>query len=547
MLNSILAAAFSNSLNQGFTLVIIGLTALAVIGAFSGRGLLARLTAAAPGLLTAIGVLGTFVGILIGLLDFEVADISKSVPQLLEGMKTAFVTSVFGMGGGILVKLVSEVVARPSAATEHSGVEDVLDALNGIRKDGEKARTEMAVALDKVRVALTGDNESSLVTQLQRLRTDVTDEIRESRRSNADLIGTITNEIRTISTTLTESASKAIVEALERSIRDFNDKLSEQFGENFKQLNVAVGRLLDWQENYRQQMMANAEALRDGAAGIQAARAGLEAIGSQATALVDAAANLRSLLDALGTTRAELEARLEAFRTMADQAAGAMPLIQTKLDELTTGFARQVDAAAGNVAGIAADMRAKFEAVEDALQAYSKRFVDALGEAVQEANEATRETASEVEKAIKAIAANVEGAQSAQAKMLVELSEGYARLRDDAEAVGEEMQTTIKEAGEALRETLSQAAAEMQKSNAETARVTSQQLQRTADEEFRRIAASLDDQVKQLDGALKTELERALTGMGSQLVSLTGKFVDDYRELTNRISDAVRSMERMKP
>jgi hypothetical protein len=32
--------------------------------------------------------------------------------------------------------------------------------------------------------------------------------------------------------------------------------------------------------------------------------------------------------------------------------------------------------------------------------------------------------------------------------------------------------------------------------------------------------------------------------MGSQLVSLTGKFVDDYRILTNSVQEAVRTMRR---
>ena len=33
-------------------------------------------------------------------------------------------------------------------------------------------------------------------------------------------------------------------------ISDFNDKISEQFGENFKQLNQGVGKMLEWQIEY---------------------------------------------------------------------------------------------------------------------------------------------------------------------------------------------------------------------------------------------------------------------------------------------------------
>ncbi len=46
-----------------------------------------------PTLLTSIGILGTFSGIVFGLMDFNVNDIDGSVPQLLEGLKTAFISS----------------------------------------------------------------------------------------------------------------------------------------------------------------------------------------------------------------------------------------------------------------------------------------------------------------------------------------------------------------------------------------------------------------------------------------------------------------------
>ena len=55
------------------------------------------LTAYAPTLLTTIGILGTFAGIISGLLGFEVENIDESIATLLEGLKTAFITSLAGM------------------------------------------------------------------------------------------------------------------------------------------------------------------------------------------------------------------------------------------------------------------------------------------------------------------------------------------------------------------------------------------------------------------------------------------------------------------
>jgi hypothetical protein len=50
-----------------------------------------------PSILVAIGILGTFTGIFIGLLNFDVNQIDTSLPHLLSGLKTAFFTSILGL------------------------------------------------------------------------------------------------------------------------------------------------------------------------------------------------------------------------------------------------------------------------------------------------------------------------------------------------------------------------------------------------------------------------------------------------------------------
>lgn len=61
----------------------------------------------APALLTAIGILGTFTGIFLGLQGIDLGNLNESQQlitasqNLLAGMKTAFVTSLFGMGAAI--------------------------------------------------------------------------------------------------------------------------------------------------------------------------------------------------------------------------------------------------------------------------------------------------------------------------------------------------------------------------------------------------------------------------------------------------------------
>lgn len=73
-------------INIVFTIIIFLLGFLDVI---TGKDL--------KGQIVSVGVLGTFVGIFIGLQSFNPDDITNSVNDILIGLKTAFFTSIMGM------------------------------------------------------------------------------------------------------------------------------------------------------------------------------------------------------------------------------------------------------------------------------------------------------------------------------------------------------------------------------------------------------------------------------------------------------------------
>ena len=60
-----------------------------------------------------------------------------------------------------------------------------------------------------------------------------------STRENSELI----LAFKEFSNYMLEENSKAFIEALNKTIRDFNINLVETFGSNFKQLNEAVAKL----------------------------------------------------------------------------------------------------------------------------------------------------------------------------------------------------------------------------------------------------------------------------------------------------------------
>jgi flagellar motor component MotA len=52
-----------------------------------------------PQVFPTIGILGTFLGIAYGLFYFDVKNMDESIPELLNGLKTAFIASIFGIIG----------------------------------------------------------------------------------------------------------------------------------------------------------------------------------------------------------------------------------------------------------------------------------------------------------------------------------------------------------------------------------------------------------------------------------------------------------------
>ncbi len=81
-----------------------------------------------PTVVSTLGVLGTFFGITQGLLAFDTADLDKSIPGLLDGLKTAFLTSLLGMIGSMIL---SFIISRKQDEKD-GGISDINQAAGTI-------------------------------------------------------------------------------------------------------------------------------------------------------------------------------------------------------------------------------------------------------------------------------------------------------------------------------------------------------------------------------------------------------------------------------
>ena len=188
-------------------------------------------TALGPTLLTTFGIFFCFAGIAWGLLAFNPGDIKGSVPQLLRGIRTSFWASVFGIGWALTIKLRVLLLGGPSLVQGGK--------LTGATID------DLATQLSLLNQSLAGADESSLLSQVMLLRMEA--------RERLDRLN---HTYERFAEKTAEANTKALIQSLAQVIKDFNGELNDQFGENFLDLNAAVGKLLVWQQQYEQQLNA---------------------------------------------------------------------------------------------------------------------------------------------------------------------------------------------------------------------------------------------------------------------------------------------------
>ncbi|KUJ82664.1 hypothetical protein AWR36_012865 [Microbulbifer flavimaris] len=125
LLNQLFAAFTPAAVTDTFLALMLLIFAMALVLRFGGRG--REFVEQCPGFLTSLGILGTFVGIIIGLYGFSLEDIDRSIADLMAGLKTAFITSVIGLALSLLLRVFTRMLKLPSDPVESAATIDDLN------------------------------------------------------------------------------------------------------------------------------------------------------------------------------------------------------------------------------------------------------------------------------------------------------------------------------------------------------------------------------------------------------------------------------------
>lgn len=319
----------ANSLIEFFCWTLVIVAGLALASAFftKDRRLLA-FAAAAPTLLPTLGLIGTFVGIFVGLMDFNPENIDESVPPLLVGLKIAFVTSIIGMALGVTVHIL--LFFRP-------------------RHDTDEEVTE-------------GQFLSALV------------EIRDASQETSKHIGNLENKFDGFAAQIGDATVEQIVQALDKAVRNFNEQLNVEVGGNFQKLSEASENLVVWQTKYAGEIEAMRGAMDEAGQSIAESAAAFEEVRKLLAAVAEPFQGVRDLLVEINAQRNELTGSLEAFARLKKDAEESLPLLEDKLNSLY-----KLNNLSAKLADAIEDVQSRMTTLDQQMQDELKRAIALMG------------------------------------------------------------------------------------------------------------------------------------------------------------------------
>ena len=183
----------------------------------------------APDIFTSLGILGTFVGLVWGLKNFEPSSyetMTTSVSTLVEGIKVAFLTSIYGIAFALIYS---------------SGMKSVYAGMS----------EKLQVFLEKFHIYVlpTAENESrNLMVASQKTQTKAMKEMAEQlsvqmAESFEKAITPTFQKMNESLDVLTESVTRCQQEAIQEILRSFMREMNSSFKLQFKDFNEALSQL----------------------------------------------------------------------------------------------------------------------------------------------------------------------------------------------------------------------------------------------------------------------------------------------------------------
>lgn len=179
-----------------------------------------------PDILTSLGILGTFIGLVVGLKDFEPSNyeaMTSSVSSLVDGIKVAFLTSIYGLS----LSLVFSYALKSAYASLTDSMSEFMDYFHNLVIPSAEAETR--------NIMVNYQEEQTKAIQ------KMTDQFSEHLANSFEKV--ITPSFRKMNQSmdiLTETMAKGQEEMMKGLLNDFLSNMRENFQLQFDDFNQAL-------------------------------------------------------------------------------------------------------------------------------------------------------------------------------------------------------------------------------------------------------------------------------------------------------------------
>ena len=447
-----------------------------------------------------IGVLGTFVGISIGLWKFNPNDITSSVPLLLSGMKIAFATSIIGMAASIFMKYIA------LKNEDEENIDDIMELFNTMIAESRNVNNTLI------------ENQKQTENVLNKVS-----EIWASHQEN------LTVELKSEILNLNNNT----ISKQEELIGEF-----KKLGECFTLLNSGVNNLLTWQENYKETIENTTKELETVIQTIHNADESIESISKNSSLIKENNENLSEVLKEINKTQNVIIESNKSIIEISNTAKESIPQINehfTNIDNRTKE----------STAYLQTLISENLNNIKSYLEKITEDVLSKTTQSIYENNRQFKYEISEhisqckmliysLKDLIPDINEHLLSTQKRFNKTLIHFNEEVQNsLRENTLEINKQVQL-LKENTANINNTLDDTISESTKRLENITVATSNQI-KTMAEEMEKLCVR---KIEKLDNTLIEEFTDALSCLAGQLVTISEGFSEDYYRLLEELKEA---------
>lgn len=447
-----------------------------------------------------IGVLGTFVGISIGLWKFNPNDITSSVPLLLSGMKIAFATSIIGMAASIFMKYIA------LKNEDEENIDDIMELFNTMIAESRNVNNTLI------------ENQKQTENVLNKVS-----EIWASHQENLTVV--LKNEIA--------SLNNNIISKQEELIGEF-----KKLGECFTLLNSGVNNLLTWQENYKETIENTTKELEIVIQTIHNADESIESISKNSSLIRENNEKLSEVLKEINKTQNVIIESNKSIIEISNTAKESIPQINehfTNIDNRTKE----------STAYLQTLISENLNNIKSYLEKITEDVLSKTTQSIYENNRQFKYEISEhisqckmliysLKDLIPDINEHLLSTQKRFNKTLIHFNEEVQNsLKENTYEINKQIQL-LKETTANINNTLDDTISESTKRLENITVATSNQI-KTMAEEMEKLCVR---KIEKLDNTLIEEFTDALSCLAGQLVTISEGFSEDYYRLLEELKEA---------